>query len=134
MNALVANAARPLQFRSGMRPAALLLAVVTTSCVEAGSTSSDLEAFDIVAPPVVLPGFQEPGLLAAFSGCLTFEDFVASNMGPAWQSLSTQASGNCVVCHGNGEFGFTASNDQELFFEMITGSAYQMTHYFTIDL
>jgi hypothetical protein len=121
-----------------MRLAALFLVLATTACVE---YSPDLEVEPLdetfvdprVAPPLLHVPQSPQGLLSTFSGCLTFDDFVASNMGPAWASLST-TSGACVACHGQGEFGFVAASDQELFFQLLTSDAYQMSHYFTVDV
>ncbi len=119
--------------------ASLLLPLLATACLGDGQSP------DPVEPPTADPVIDDPAFpfpeppfdngfaqaLAAFSGCLTFEDFQAANMGSTWRSLSS-SGGACSSCHGVGEFGFVAADDQ-LFFETITTDKFYLLQYFAID-
>lgn len=117
---------------------ALALATACTTTEPAGDPTSpeDLPDLQVDDPTFTLPPYPVPPgqVLAAFSGCLTFGDFQAAGMGPAWRSLNTSQNQACTTCHANGEYGFVATSDEELFFEMITSDKYNLLQYFALDL
>lgn len=84
------------------------------------------------------PGGESPALATArvmkeWSGCQSLELFTAANM-TAWGNMQADGSA-CRTCHGEGVYGFIASNQAEPnFFKYITEDKYFMLQYFSVDL
>lgn len=74
-------------------------------------------------------------LLGEWSGCMSAENFQVSAMATSWPGvvvLTTNKS--CGDCHATGQFGFIATNDANLFFNLITTQRSFLQQYFAVDL
>jgi len=72
--------------------------------------------------------------LREWTGCMSLENFQATNMTPAWGNL-TASQQLCRNCHGGGAFAFMSGNgqDAEPFFNTITTQRDLLLKYFTVD-
>ncbi|MGE0868917.1 MAG: hypothetical protein AB7P03_10150 [Kofleriaceae bacterium] len=84
-------------------------------------------------PPPPPPPADPLASLKEWTGCMTIENFEASNMALAWGNLATEANQKCSNCHGAGAEGFIASLDSAVFFKAITEQKDHLLKYFTID-
>lgn len=72
-------------------------------------------------------------VLKEFNGCMTIEDFAATNMAAAWANTGSD-EGNCEQCHETGESGFIASEIGTRAFDVLTTRKYFFLQYLTPDL
>lgn len=69
-----------------------------------------------------------------WSGCMSYEDFVATNMSQAWAGVASDA-GACESCHGTEAAGaLAASTDPQTFFRALTESREVLLTFFAIDI
>jgi hypothetical protein len=71
-------------------------------------------------------------LLDEWSGCLSLANFVETNM-VAWANVITENK-KCADCHDDGDFGFIATLNTDLFFGTITTDRFHLLQYFSVDL
>jgi hypothetical protein len=70
--------------------------------------------------------------LAAFSGCMTLDDWAVSGMG-AWGDKQTEEDGPCLSCHADGMARFYASGDDTGMFAMNRYELY-LIGFFTVHV
>jgi hypothetical protein len=100
-----------------------LLLVLLAACFD---SEQMLERDEQEGPPVE-PNPQ--GDFAAFVACLSYDDFVASNMAGAWSQVTSDA-GSCTSCHNaDGMF----SGDARRFFDDLKSRTYVQIQFFTFD-
>ncbi len=68
-----------------------------------------------------------------WSGCLALADFRSSNMAQVWGTMQTDDDSTCTSCHTSGGFGMVASDDESIFFDLITKHSGFMLQYFAPD-
>jgi hypothetical protein len=71
-------------------------------------------------------------LIREWSGCMTLDDFQASNMAQATGNEETN-QGRCKTCHALGEYDHVASDQQAAFFQMLTTDRTWLGQYFAVD-
>lgn len=71
--------------------------------------------------------------LQEWSGCMTLDDWEATNVADEWADKNAQGQGNCDACHNLGADGFMASNQDQRVFDTITQQPAFMPSYFTLD-
>ena len=72
-------------------------------------------------------------LAQTWSGCLDFNDFLASDMTAAWNALVT-SSGPCKNCHSAAASGFVVSSDPLEFFQQISTRRATLLTFFQPDV
>ena len=70
--------------------------------------------------------------LAAWTGCMSLENFAASNMTTAWSTLGTSQNQSCLNCHNGGLATFLVSADEAVFFRGVTEQKDFLLKYFTV--
>jgi cytochrome c553 len=104
-----------------MRVALLLL---LAACVD---QEPMLERDEQEGPPV---DASPMGDFGAFIQCMSYDDFVASNMAQAWASLASTDGATCTSCHTtDGMF----SGDAQRFFSDLKQRTYVQIQFFTFD-
>jgi hypothetical protein len=72
--------------------------------------------------------------LREWSGCMSYDDFLASNMSEAWAGMSSDA-GACESCHGTATAAALASSaDPQTFFRALTESRTVLLTFFAVDI
>lgn len=71
-------------------------------------------------------------VMSQFAGCMTLENFQASNMAQAWANLQSN-EGQCEQCHINGAEGFIANDNAGIMFPFMMKKMYFL-QYLTVDL
>ena len=61
---------------------------------------------------------------------MTFTDFQAAGMSPAWNNVIATGDTTCETCHENGAEGFIATNNEQKFFDTIKANQYYALQYF----
>ena len=105
---------------------ALLLAILA-SCMDGDQM---IERDEPELPPFDLTEASQ-GDFAAFMACMSYDDFVASNMATAWSTIAmTNQAGTCTGCHvADGMF----SSDSHKFFDTLKQRTYLQVQFFTFD-
>jgi len=105
----------------------ILLLLALTSCIDGDQM---IERDEPEIPPFDLSSAQT-GDFAAFMACMNYDDFVASNMAPAWSTIAmTNQTGTCTGCHtADGMF----SGDAQEFFDTLKQRTYVQVQFFTFD-
>jgi len=90
--------------------------------------------------PVPVPVGQESlsqateRVLSAFAGCMDISDFQVTTMAQAWGNMNAENNQQCENCHSTGGEGYIATQDEGLFFTVISTKKYFFLQYFTVDL
>jgi len=76
--------------------------------------------------------------LAAWTGCMSLENFQAAGMAAAWGNLSSQTNQRCANCHATGLDAFYTGNGQgglneENYFAAVTTQKEFLLKYFTVE-
>jgi hypothetical protein len=82
-------------------------------------------------PPI--PPFDVKAALKEWSGCMSLENFQASNMTQAWSTLGADNLQKCLNCHNGGVAGFLISANAQQFFTGLSTQAAYLVKYFSID-
>ena len=89
-----------------------------------------------------LPPGEPPGeslsaaadrVMSQFAGCMTLENFTASNFAQAWGNLQSN-EGACEKCHGSGGYGFIAYDVSKPMLDVVGVQKMYWLQYFTVDL
>lgn len=81
------------------------------------------------APPTATP----LEILGQWSGCITLQNFQAANMAQAWGTMAASNNQLCRNCHGVGDFGFIATNDENLFYTTMTEHSAYLVKFFSLQ-
>jgi hypothetical protein len=73
-------------------------------------------------------------VLSKFAGCMQLTDFTAANMAQAWGNMNAQNNQQCENCHANGGEGFIATQQTNLFYNVVSTKKYFFLQYLTVDL
>lgn len=73
-------------------------------------------------------------VMQGFAGCMTKTNFDAANMANAWGNLRAQNNSACQTCHTNGGHGFIASQQSQLFYDVVSTKKNYWLQYFTVKL
>ncbi len=80
------------------------------------------------------PPFDVKAALKEWSGCMSLENFQASNMTQAWANLAGGSNQRCLNCHLGGIAGFLISDNAQQFFTGLSTQAAYLIKYFSIDV
>jgi hypothetical protein len=86
------------------------------------------ERKDDTGPPPVDP----VALLKTFSSCMTIENFNQAQMAQLFGGMAALNGQACTNCHQSGGFGFTVSNQADIYFQLISTSMSQHLKYFSV--
>jgi hypothetical protein len=98
-----------------------------------GSTQPDAGTMPTPPTPDAPPALTPLEILGQWSGCLTLQNFQAANMAEAWGNMAAQNNQLCRNCHGVGDYGFIATDDENLFFTTMTEHSSYLVKYFSIQ-
>jgi hypothetical protein len=83
-----------------------------------------------MAPPPVDPVAK----IREWSGCMSLDNFTASNMATAWNTLASSGNQRCANCHQTGLDTFlTGTGNAQTFFTGLTTTKDFLMKYFTVD-
>jgi hypothetical protein len=80
------------------------------------------------------PPFDVKAALKEWSGCMSLENFQASNMTQAWSTLAADNLQKCLNCHNGGVAGFLISANAQQFFTGLSTQAAYLIKYFSVDV
>lgn len=80
------------------------------------------------------PPFDVKASLKEWSGCMSLENFQASNMTQAWSTLGADNLQKCLNCHNGGVDGFLISANAEQFFTGLSTQTEYLIKYFSVDV
>jgi hypothetical protein len=81
-------------------------------------------------PPPPPPSLEK--LIQTWSGCLDYNDFLASNMTPVWNAILS-SDGQCKRCHTTTAGGFAVNPDPMEFFRLISTQRATLLTFFRPD-
>ncbi|MDB4963903.1 MAG: hypothetical protein JWP01_3902 [Myxococcales bacterium] len=73
-------------------------------------------------------------VLSEFAGCMSLTNFKTANMAQAWGNLNANNNQQCENCHATGGEGFIATQQEALFYNVVSTKKYFFLQYLTVDL